>query len=81
MVTDGKSLIHIDYRDTGPGIDPDLIASGIIFEPQFSTKPYGTGLGLPLAGEAATRNDLELLALESETGAWFRTSTDSGSGD
>ena len=72
VVTDGKSLIHIDYRDTGPGIDPDLIASGIIFEPQFSTKPYGTGLGLPLAGEAATRNDLELLALESETGAWFR---------
>ena len=71
-VTDGSSLVHIDYRDTGPGIDPGLIASEVIFEPQFSTKPSGTGLGLPIAGEAAARNGLELKAFESETGAWFR---------
>ena len=72
VVTDGDSLLHIDYRDTGPGIEPSLIASGVIFEPQFSTKPAGTGLGLPLAGECAARNGLELKAFESETGAWFR---------
>ena len=72
VVTDGESLLHIDYRDTGPGIEPSLIASGVIFEPQFSTKPSGTGLGLPLAGEFAARNGLELKAFESETGAWFR---------
>ena len=72
VVTDGNSLLHIDYRDTGPGIDPGLIASEVIFEPQFSTKPSGTGLGLPIAGEAAARNGLELKAFESETGAWFR---------
>ena len=71
-VADGNSLLHIDYRDTGPGIDPGLIASEVIFEPQFSTKPSGTGLGLPIAGEAAARNGLELKAFESETGAWFR---------
>lgn len=71
-VTDGNSLLHIDYRDTGPGIDPGLIASEVIFEPQFSTKPSGTGLGLPIAGEAAARNGLELKAFESDTGAWFR---------
>lgn len=72
MVTDGDSLLHVDYRDTGPGIEPDLIASEVIFEPQFSTKPSGTGLGLAIAGEAATRNGLELKAFESEQGAWFR---------
>ena len=72
VVTDGDSLLHVDYRDTGPGIEADLIASEVIFEPQFSTKPSGTGLGLSIAGEAATRNGLELKAFEYEQGAWFR---------
>lgn len=72
VVTDGDSLLHVDYRDTGPGVEPDLIASEVIFEPQFSTKPSGTGLGLAIAGEAATRNGLELKAFEYEQGAWFR---------
>ena len=72
ILTDGNSLIHIDYRDTGPGIEPDLIESEIIFEPEFSTKPDGTGLGLAIAGEAADRNSLELKAFESEKGAYFR---------
>jgi signal transduction histidine kinase len=72
METDGKTLLHIDYRDTGPGIEPNLIVNGAIFEPEFSTKPTGTGLGLAIAGEAASRNGLELTALESELGVWFR---------
>lgn len=72
VATDGESLLHIDYHDTGPGIEPNLIASEVIFEPQFSTKPSGTGLGLAIAGEAATRNGLEMRAVETEHGAWFR---------
>ena len=72
LVTEGDSLLHIDYRDTGTGIEPGLIASEVIFEPQFSTKPSGTGLGLAIAGEAAARNGLELKAFESVQGAWFR---------
>ena len=72
ILADGDSLIYIDYRDTGPGIDPEDIASEIIFEPQFTTKPEGTGLGLSIAGEAADRNGLELKAFESEEGAYFR---------
>ena len=72
LVTDGESLNHIDYRDTGPGIEPELIESEVIFEPQFTTKPNGTGLGLAIASEAAERNDLELKAFESEEGAYFR---------
>ena len=72
LVTESDSLLHIDYRDTGTGIEPGLIASEVIFEPQFSTKPSGTGLGLAIAGEAAARNGLELKVFESEQGAWFR---------
>ena len=72
VVTDGDKLTHIDYRDTGPGIDRTLIESEVIFAPEFSTKPDGTGLGLAIAGESATRNNLELRAFESENGAWFR---------
>ena len=72
LSTDGNSLLHVDYRDTGPGIEPRFIANEVIFEPHFSTKPSGTGLGLAIAGEAAARNDLELKAFESEEGAWFR---------
>ena len=72
LVTEDSLLFHIDYRDTGPGIEPALIESEVIFEPQFSTKPSGTGLGLAIAGEAAARNGLELKAFESDKGAWFR---------
>ena len=72
LATDRDSLLHVDYHDTGPGIEPDHIASEVIFEPEFTTKPSGTGLGLAIAGEAAVRNGLELKAYESELGAWFR---------
>ena len=72
LVSDGNSLSHIDYRDTGPGIEPSLIENEVIFEPEFSTKPNGTGLGLAIASEAAERNGLELKAFESDEGAYFR---------
>ena len=72
LLTDMDRLLHVDYTDTGPGIEPEHIMSGVIFDPQFSTKPEGMGLGLAITGEAATRNGLELKALEHDGGAWFR---------
>lgn len=69
---ENNKLLHIDYRDTGPGIEPQHIKDEVIFEPQFSTKVGGTGLGLAIAGEAAHRNGLTLKALESDNGAYFR---------
>ena len=78
LLTDGNSLIHIDYRDTGPGIEPNLIESEVIFEPQFSTKPNGTGIGLAIASEAAERNGFELKAFESDEGAYFRLQPKTG---
>ena len=78
IVTDGNLLTHIDYRDTGPGIETELITSEVIFEPHFTTKPNGAGLGLAISGEAAERNNLELIALECEHGVWFRLQPKSG---
>lgn len=72
VFSDGNQLEYINYRDSGPGIETYLIESEIIFEPEFSTKNNGTGLGLPIAGEAASRNGLELIAFESDSGAYFR---------
>ena len=45
IITEENSLSHIDFCDTGPGIEPNLIEDNLIFEPQFSTKPGGTGIG------------------------------------
>ena len=70
--TEGDSLRYIDYRDTGPGIEVEHIKNDLIFEPGFTTKPNGTGIGLTIAGEAAKRNDLELEVLESNEGTYFR---------
>ena len=75
IITNENSLSYIDFCDTGPGIEPNLIEDNLIFEPQFSTKPGGTGIGLAIAGEAAERNGLKLTALESTAGAYFRLYT------
>lgn len=66
----------LDYTDSGPGISNELLESGVIFDPEFTTKPHGTGLGLSIAGESATRNNLTLTAVQSDSGAHFILSTD-----
>ncbi len=43
-VTEG--LLEISVTDTGVGIEPENRAK--VFEPLFSTKSYGVGLGLPM---------------------------------
>ncbi len=42
-----EDLAQIHVIDTGPGIEPALRAR--IFEPYYTSKPGGTGLGLPTA--------------------------------
>ena len=42
-----ESRPYVRVSDTGPGIEPELQAK--IFEPFFSTKEDGSGLGLALA--------------------------------
>jgi signal transduction histidine kinase len=42
-----EAFVTIEVRDTGVGMDADALAR--VFEPYFSTKTTGTGLGLPIA--------------------------------
>ena len=42
-----KLVVQIDIEDSGPGISPEMIER--IFYPMVTTRPEGTGLGLPIA--------------------------------
>lgn len=44
LLAGGRAEVRV--RDSGPGIPPDLLAR--IWEPNFTTRPRGTGLGLAL---------------------------------
>jgi len=63
--------IIIHYKDNGPGIDKSIIESGVIFEPGFSKKLEGSGLGLPIAGEAIERLNGSIMAHHIDNGAYF----------
>lgn len=71
-VSNENNELVIDVIDNGRGIKKEDIESEIIFEPGYSTKNEGTGLGLALAGEACSRNNLRLQAIYSATGAHFQ---------
>jgi signal transduction histidine kinase len=51
---DRQAPVIVDVTDTGVGMDPEALAR--IFEPYFSTKASGTGLGLTIA-----RRNIELI--------------------
>jgi signal transduction histidine kinase len=47
--------VEIEIMDTGPGIPEDVLPQ--VLEPLFSTKPFGTGLGLPTVQRIMEEND------------------------
>jgi len=61
-----SSAVIVDVSDTGVGMDP--VAVGKIFEPYFSTKTGGTGLGLTIAKRNVELNG-GTIAVESQRGA------------
>lgn len=71
-VAETAEAIILNFKDNGPGISEDNITTGIIFDPGYSTKPDGTGLGLALAGEASVRNNGKLIARYTDSGAYFQ---------
>jgi PAS domain S-box-containing protein len=54
--------VEISVRDNGAGIAPDVLPR--IFEPLFSTKSFGTGLGLPTVKQIVEQHggEIELLS-------------------
>ncbi|HUO83475.1 MAG TPA: response regulator [Thermoanaerobaculia bacterium] len=46
-LSEHKRFVHLTVRDTGTGIAPEMLDQ--IFEPLFTTKHSGTGLGLAVA--------------------------------
>nr|NIS43222.1 PAS domain-containing sensor histidine kinase [Desulfuromonadales bacterium] len=53
--------VEIDVKDDGPGIDAENL--GNVFEPLFSTKTTGIGLGLALSRRYAELNQGSLVAM------------------
>jgi signal transduction histidine kinase len=46
VAKNGSTFVRIEVEDTGSGIDPENLHN--IFNPFYSTKESGVGLGLPL---------------------------------
>jgi signal transduction histidine kinase len=59
----------VRLTDTGGGIDPGNL--GYIFNPFFTTKKHGTGLGLPIANSIVMRHKGQLEAGNEGPGAVF----------
>lgn len=67
---DGKK-VFIRFSDTGPGISAE--ERGHLFEPFFTTRPDGTGLGLALCREIVAQHGGEIRLENGEgSGAVFR---------
>lgn len=62
-------FLRIDVGDTGPGIPEDDIER--VFEPFYSTKKSGLGLGLPIAHRAVADHGGYLRARSRPGGTWF----------
>lgn len=61
--------VRIRVRDHGPGLAPEVQSQ--LFQPFFTTKPSGTGLGLALARDAAISEHGVLRLVQVEDGACF----------
>jgi signal transduction histidine kinase len=63
LVSDRLELV---VADTGPGIAADVLPK--VFEPLFSTKTFGTGLGLPTVKQIVVQHG-GTVAIDSDAGA------------
>ncbi|OYV85430.1 MAG: hypothetical protein B7Z73_13600, partial [Planctomycetia bacterium 21-64-5] len=62
--------VAIEFADGGRGIPPEVKAH--LFEPFFTTRSEGTGLGLALCREIIVQHEGTIECVDSEAGACFR---------
>jgi signal transduction histidine kinase len=67
LSVDGGQWVRIAVKDTGVGIPPENIKK--LFEPLFTTKAKGIGLGLPISQKLAEAN-----------GGWIEVESEPGKG-
>lgn len=60
------NYVKLTFKDTGPGMSKDVLKK--IFDPFFSTRPHGPGMGLPTCFSIISQHDGYIEA-ESEPGA------------
>ncbi|MBN1612128.1 MAG: hypothetical protein JW940_36185 [Polyangiaceae bacterium] len=73
---DAGTVVRV--RDDGPGV-PEAIRDQV-FDPLFTTKPHGTGLGLALCRRIVEAHRGEISLESSEGGACFRVFVPGGNG-
>lgn len=61
--------IHLCVSDDGPGVPEDIRAQ--LFEPFFTTRPQGTGLGLSVVKAVAAAHNGDVSVATSELGTCF----------
>jgi signal transduction histidine kinase len=65
-----NGMVELIFRDTGAGIDPGAMEH--IFDPMWTTKPSGSGFGLPIAREIVNEHNGQIEAIcEQRQGATF----------
>ncbi len=65
-----QHVVEICFTDTGPGVPPDVRKR--LFEPFFTTRPEGTGLGLALCREFVLQHGGKIEVEGGGPGATFR---------
>ncbi|MCC6796513.1 MAG: PAS domain S-box protein [Candidatus Hydrogenedentes bacterium] len=66
FVVPGVSFVEVRFDDEGPGIDPDKVAR--IFEPFYTTKEHGVGMGLAICMRIITAHDGTIRAASRQGG-------------
>ncbi len=68
-VCDEKARVEIIVQDGGPGLSDEQLEH--LFEPFYTTKPGGTGLGLATSRELMRSQEGDIVYRLHETGGWF----------